>query len=308
MSTTSLVNVPTPGMPPVVSLPTRHLACFGCGIAIPADSAAVRVSLGHRWESVPGDVTTQRAVAEWLVVGACSRCAGIRAQAAQLVEERRVLQRDLGGVAQERVEGALLALDVLGAPAPALRSASDVLQLVSLVHGAGIAFVVLQRPGVCSSSRWAHVTEEARAALRDGVARWMRARLARPAEPLGPPQDSALRGCIMCGVDRADVWEAIVASRRALGGSVSPGWMEPIEADLCGACADAVVAEGSIGRSAMLRSLFGHLGIERRNIAEVAEVYVVGFGAVAGAKPSSTPWAHVDAPALREDLHSVGIS
>lgn len=303
---TSLVNVPTPGMSPVVSLPTSHLACFGCGIAVPADSDAVRVSLGHRWESVPGDVTAQRAVAEWLVVGACSRCAGIRAQAAQLVEEHRVLQRDLGGVAQERVEGALLALDVLGTPVPVLRSAADVLQLVSLVHGAGIAFVVLQRPGVCSSSRWAHVAEEARAALRDAVGRWMRARLAKPAEPLGPPADSALRACAYCGVDRHDVWEAVAVSTRALGGAPTPGYLE---ADLCGACADAVVAVGSVGRSSMVRALFAHLGIPRRNVDEIVEVHVVGFGALpAGTRPNAAPWQHVDASALREDLRSVGVA
>lgn len=307
MSTAS-VNVPTPGQPPVVSLPSDHVACRSCGVAVPAGGEVIRVNAGHRWERIPGgDAGSQRAVTDWLDFGICDRCATIRAQAAQVASDHRVLQRDLGGVAFERVEGALLALDVLGSPLPELRSASDALRLVGYVHGSGIAFEGQRRAGVCASSRFAHVTDEARQAMRDEVARWMRSRTAQAVEPLGPPLDSALRACAYCGVDRADIWEAVIVSRRSLGGAVSSGWMDPIEADLCGACADAVVTLGSVGRSSMLRALFAHLGIPRRNVDEVVEVKVVGFGALPRAKPSRTPWSHIDASALRADLRSVGV-
>lgn len=298
------VNVPTPGQPPVVSLPTAHLACRACGVAVAAGGDVTRVEIGSRWERVPsGDASSQRLVYDWLEVGICDRCATIRAQAAQMAADHRALQRDLGGVALERVEGALLALDVLGAPLPVLRSAGEVLQLVSLVHGSGIAFEVLRRSGVCSASRWAHVTDEARQALRDGVARWMRSRLARSAQPLGPPVDSARRGCLMCGVDRADVWEAIVVSTRALGGRPTP---DPLEGDLCGKCADAVQAVGSVGRTSMTRALLSHLGVTRSYATEQVELHMLGWGALPpGTRPNREPWAHVNTSALRADLRAV---
>ncbi|MDH5134619.1 MULTISPECIES: hypothetical protein [unclassified Microbacterium] len=304
---TATVNIPTPGQPPVVPLPSAHLACRSCGVAAPTDGEVIRVSLGHHWGRVPGgDAASQRAVTDWLDLGICERCTTIRGRAASLVDQHRSLQRDLGGVAFDRVHGALLALDVLGADPGALRSAASVLQLVGIVHGAGVAFEALQRPGVCASARWSHVEDDARRALRDAAARWMRTRTALPAEQLGPPVDSALRACAYCGVDRADVWEAVVVSTRALGGAPTPGYLE---ADLCGPCADAVQAVGSVGRSSMVRALFAYLGIPRRNLDEVVEVKMVGFGALpAGTRPNTEPWGHVDVPALRSDLRAVGIS
>lgn len=298
------VNIPTAGQPPVVPLPTGHLACRSCGVAVPAGGEVIRVNAGHRWELIPGgDAGSQRAVTDWLDLGICDRCATIRAQAAQVASDHRVLQRDLGGVAFERVEGALLALDVLGSELPALRSAAEVLRLVGYVHGSGVAFEVLRRAGVCSSARWAHVEGEARQALRDEVARWMRARTARAAEPLGPPIDSARRGCLLCGVDRADVWEAIVVSTRALGGRPSPNLLE---GDLCGACADAVQAVGSVGRTSMTRALLAHLGVTRSYATESVELHVLGWGALpAGTRPNREPWAHVNTKALRADLRAV---
>ncbi|MGO1851369.1 hypothetical protein, partial [Microbacterium sp.] len=274
MSTAS-VNVPTPGQPPVVSLPSDHVACRSCGVAVPADGDVTRVNAGHRWERIPGgDAGSQRAVTDWLDLGICDRCATIRAQAAQVASDHRVLQRDLGGVAFERVEGALLALDVLGSPLPELRSAADALRLVGYVHGSGIAFEGQRRAGVCASSRFAHVTDEARQAMRDEVARWMRSRLAQAAQPLGPPIDSARRGCLLCGVDRADVWEAITCSTRALGGRPSP---DPLEGDVCGKCADAVQAVGSVGRTSMTRALLAHLGVTRSYATEQVELHMLGW-------------------------------
>lgn len=307
MSTTQL-NVSTPGQPPVVSLPTAHLACRSCGVAVPAEGEVIRASLGHRWERVPGgDAASQRAVTEWLDLSICERCASIRAQAAQVVSDHRSLQRTLGGIVLERVEGALLALDVLGASLPELRSAAEVLQLVGYVHGSGLAFEVLRRSGVCSSARWAHVESEARQSLRDEVARWMRARLAPTAVPLGPPVDSARRGCLMCGVDRADVWEAIVVSIRALGGRPTP---DLLEGDLCGACADAVQAVGSVGRTSMTRALLAHLGVTRSYATESVELHMLGWGALpSGTRPNREAWAHVNTSALRADLRAVaGVS
>lgn len=303
MSTTS-VNVSTPGQPPVVPLSSAYRACRSCGVAVSAEGEVIRVNLGHRWEKVPGgDATSQRAVTEWAEFAICDHCASIRAQAAQVVSEHRSLQRTLGGIVLERVEGALLALDVLGAPLPELRSSAEVLQLVGIVHGSGIAFEALRRSGVCSSARWAHVEGEARQALRDEVARWMRARLAPTAVPLGPPVDSARRGCLMCGVDRADVWEAIVVSTRALGGRPTP---DLLEGDLCGACADAVQAVGSVGRTSMTRALLAHLGVTRSYATEQVELHMLGWGALpSGTHPNREPWAHVNASALRADLRAV---
>lgn len=303
MSTTT-VNISTAGQPPVVSLPSDHLACRSCGVAVPADGEVIRVNAGHRWERIPGgDAGSQRAVTDWLDLGICERCASIRARAAALVADHRPLQRTLGGVAFERVEAALLALDVLGSEPPALRSATEVLQLVGIVHGSGLAFEALRRSGVCSSARWAHVEADARQALRDEVACWMRARLAPTAVPLGPPVDSARRGCLMCGVDRADVWEAIVVSTRALGGRPSP---DPLEGDVCGKCADAVQAVGSVGQTSMTRALLAHSGVTRSYATEQVELHMLGWGALPpGTRPNREPWAHVDTSSLRADLRAV---
>ena len=309
MSTTQL-NVPTPGQPPIVSLPTHHLACRGCGVSVPAGGDVVRVAIGSHWERIPGgSVGDQHVVTEYLDLAACDRCDAVRVRAAAVLASHRVLQRVFGGVAFERIEGALLALDLLGAELPALRSADDVVRLVGYVHGAGVAFEALQRTDVCSSSRWAHVTDEARQTLRDGVARWLRARTAPVVDPLGPPEDSALRACMICGVDRAEVWEALSSTRRALGGAVSPGWMQPVEGDVCGRCADAVQAVGSVGRTAMTRAVLAHLGVARGLASETVELHMVGWGALpAGTAPNRSPWAHIDTSALRADLRMAGVA
>lgn len=306
MSTTQL-NVPTPGQPPIVSLPTHHLACRGCGVSVPAGGDVVRVAIGSHWERIPGgSVGDQRIVTDYLDLAMCEDCAAVRAHAAAVLASYRVLQRVLGGVALERIEGALLALDVLGAPLPVLRSADDVVLLVGYVQGAGIAFEALQRAGVCSSSRFAHVTDEARQALRDGAARWMR-RLTTPAvDPLGPPEDSARRGCLLCGVSRADIWRGITVSTRALGGRPSPA---PIEGDVCGPCADAVQAVGSVGRTSMTRAVLAHLGVARGLASETVELHMIGWGALpAGIAPNREPWAHIDTSALRADLRMAGVA
>lgn len=301
---TAIVNIPTAGQPPVVSLPTDHLACRSCGVAVPAGGEVIRVNAGHRWERIPGgDAGSQRPVTDWVDLGICGRCATIRAQAARVASDHRVLQRDLGGVAFERVEGALLALDVLSSPLPELRSAADALRLVGHLHGSGIAFEAQRRAGVCASTRWAHVTDEARQAMRDEVARWMRSRLTQTADPLGPPIDSARRGCLMCGVDRADVWEAIVVSTRALGGRPSPG---PLEGDLCGKCADAVQSVGSVGRTAMTKALLTYLGMTRTFATDAVEMHVLGWGALpAGTRPNAEPFGHIDVSALRRDMADI---
>lgn len=306
MSTTQ-VNIPTPGMPAVVSLPTHHLACRGCGVAVPDGGDVVRVAIRSRWERIPGGgASEQRIVTDYLDLAVCDRCAAVRAHAAQVIASHRVLQRVLGGVALERIEGALLALDVLGAALPVLRSADDVVLLVGYVQGAGIAFEALQRAGVCSSTRFAHVTDEARQALRDGAARWMR-RLTTPAvDPLGPPEDSARRGCLLCGVSRADIWEAITVSTRALGGRPSPA---PIEGDICGPCADAVQSVGSVGRTSMTRAVLAHLGVTRGLASESVELHMVGWGALpAGTPANREPWSHIDTSALRADLRMAGVA
>lgn len=299
------INVPTAGQPRVVSLPTSHLACRGCGIAVPADNDAVHVSLGRRWERVPGS-TEQRAVAEWLALGTCERCAAIRSKAAAAVDAHRVLQHQLGGVVLERVEGALLALDLLDSPLPELRSTEEVLQLVGYLHGAGIAFEALQQPGVCSSSRWAHVPEEARASLRDAAARWMRARLAKPVGPLRTPVDSAVKGCAYCGVSSSATWSSALVSARSLGGSPTPSYPD---VDLCTGCAAAVQAVGSVGRSSMLRSVLDFLGLrDNGGIGEVVDVHMRGFAIVPGAKPSTERWAFLDLEALRDGLRGLAVS
>lgn len=161
-------------------------------------------------------------------------------------------------------------LVVLGTELPALRSADDVVRRDSYARGPGVAFEALQRPGVCSPSRWGPVTDEARRALRGSVARWMRARTAPAVDPLGPPEDSARRGCLFCGVSRADPWEAITVPTRALNGRPSSA---PIEGGVCDPCAAAVQAVGSVGRTAMPRAILTHLGVARGVALESVELH-----------------------------------
>lgn len=296
---TATVNIATPGQPSVVSLPTAHLACRSCGVAVPISGGDVeRVQIGSHWEPIPGtSPIEQRVVTDYLELGRCERCALIRSEAARVVDEHRVLLRQLGGVVIDRVEGALLALDLLGAELPKLRSVAEVVQLVTLVHGAGIAFEAQLRFGVCASGQWAHVPDEARAALRDCAARWM---------PLGPPIDSERRGCMLCGVDRSGTWEALTASAHSLGSTVRAGWMEPIEGDACAACADAISYAGAVGQTALKRALQQHLGVAHTFASDAVEMAIRGWGGLPnGTRANRSPWAHLDLDAIRRDLREI---
>ncbi|WP_353113867.1 hypothetical protein [Microbacterium sp.] len=308
------ITVPEADLPPapaVVPLPEGMLACRACGVAVPIEGAIVeRIHLGHHWEQRPDAPTGDtRAVNDFLTTTTCTICSARSERVAAILAEHPSLIARLGSIAAERIEGSLLALDVLGSSAPdSSASTAEILRLTSYLPGGGLAWAAQRRPGVCASVPFAHVTSEARATLREAAASWLRARLERPRrEPV--PADSDLLGCAMCGVGSvmampsSTPWrEVLIRDLSVLGGRRRG---RPVFGHLCPACATAVESHG-LGQRAMISALMAHVGHRRSGWVEL-ESNVSAFAAQrVGTAPFDQPWGWIDLDAFRRDLEGLG--
>lgn len=255
-----------------------------------------------------------------LAVTRCEACRGRLERAQAAVAAFPVLPARIGSpsLVVERLE-AVLAVEGVTGTAVRLGSAADCFAALEHLGAVGAAslwsarFVPVQaagaRLGVASAAPFAHVDAELLQGARDALAALLRARMLRTAPaavPLGPPADSARRGCLMCGVATSTVWEAAIASARALGASASPGWLDPIEGDVCGRCADVLAEVGAVGQTALRRALLGHLGAAHTFATDAVEMRVLAWGALpAGTCPNREPWGHLDLAALRRDMRDV---
>ncbi len=314
MSTTS----PAAAVAVAVQLSGSLLPCGVCGLAVEGphlqrDVAELTISavddprLGVRELHPPRSLAVTR----------CPACRGRLERARAAVEVFGAFAARLGSrsLVVERLE-AVLAVEGVTGSAVRLESPRDLSTALEHLNVAGAAalwstrFSPVQasgaRLGVANAAPFAHVDAEVRQAARDGLAALLRSRLLRTgpvAVPLGPPVDSARRGCLLCGVAASTVWEALTVSTRALGGRPSA---EPIEGDTCAACSDVLADVGSVGQTALRRALLQHLGMTRTFALDAIEMSVVGWGALPdGTPPNAEPWAHVDVAALRRDLADV---
>lgn len=316
MSTTSPAAVPV-----AVQLSGSLLPCGVCGVAVEGphlqrDVAELTISavddprLGVRELHPPRSLAVTR----------CAACRGRLDRARAAVDAFGAFAARLGSrsLIVERLE-AVLAVEGVTSSAVRLESPRDLSTALEHLNVAGAAalwstrFSPVQasgaRLGVANASPFAHVDAEVRQAARDGLAALLRSRLLRTgpvAVPLGPPVDSARRGCLLCGVATSTIWEALTTTRRSVGGTVSPGWMEPIEGDVCGRCGDVLAEVGSVGQTAMKRSLLGHLGVAHTFATDAVEMTIRGWGALPdGTAANASPWAHLDLGAIRRDMREI---
>ncbi len=310
-----------------VALPPEALACVTCGVAV-RDGTGPVITLNSFGR---GDLPSPHLLAahqefEW-TFSLCPECAGLRRRAAELLAADPHYRARTGSedIALHRVEVALGALAALGQSLPAGTS------LAVLTHHLSSAgararwsarFVPLLGPlgesGTCAPWPWACVSVGQQAALRDGYAALLAARIAltRADVALAPPPIEPSRlaggsgagavpildGCVLCGVGvvtvtaarvtelggpesaRAAVWRPItVSGPDSLGGRHGP---ERVEGYACPACARAIASVGSVGPGAMEASLAEHLrsidrGDDADRLLRADDAGVVAFGALA---------------------------
>lgn len=313
MSTTSPAAVPV-----AVQLSGSLLPCGVCGVAVEGphlqrDVAELTISAAEDPRLGVRELTPPRALA----VTHCRACRVRLERARAAVDAFAAFAARLGSrsLVVERLE-AVLAVEGVTGEAVRLESPRDLAAALEHLNVAGAAalwstrYSPVQasgaRLGVANASPFAHVDAEVRQAARDGLAALLRSRLvglAASDAPLGPPADSARRGCLLCGVDRSESWEALTASTRSLGGRPSA---EPIEGDTCAACSDVLYDVGSIGQTAMKRALLAHLGVAHSFAVDAVEMTIRGFGALPDGTPANhSPWAHLDLEAIRRDLREI---
>lgn len=303
-----------------VPLPDDHLACYGCGVAVPtpADPSLVVVADVLPRGIAPGVAPPPHARARQVSFARCGSCAAARTHAEQMVAERPRLAQRLGpDSAVHRVECGLLALAAVGARVGD-EDPSDLVEWLA-APGAAARWLARLSPFVsegaalatCAPHPWAHLTDEQRTACLTARGRALRARLARSAPPVAVASPSH-GGCLMCGVAAVSVpavdverdggplstaqrvWRPVTTTVAALGGRPSPALLA---GHLCPACADATDAVGAVGPTAMERAVRAHLGLGLGLDAAPLDG-LKGWVALGGREPNPEPWDHCDLSAL----------
>ncbi|WP_062203969.1 hypothetical protein [Demequina salsinemoris] len=293
---------------------TDTLACLWCGVDATPGRIERFISLGRR--PAPGRprlAADQRS--EGYDMTWCPSCWERRQEALALVSAHPAVSRVLGDVALHRVESGLNALELIGARRPRMKSAREILRFVDFMSQAGMdaRWAARYAPFTLADAqeddrnetRWEHVTERQRQAARDALA----ALLARATErPMPTPCPVETAGCAMCGVGSVyappsqaeHVWTPVTFTASALGGRRSP---ERQSGHLCPTCQLAHEEVGSIGPTAMERSLILHLGVRRKSLTATELVGLKGWAAMPGIGPNEHPWHHIeDVEQLRESL------
>lgn len=311
MSTTRFVSIPSEGQPAIVRLDSpQHLACQSCGVQVAPPHQPADIEHFDTFSRFVQGLDVQDIKAGHRVdLTICADCLAIRERARVLLDEHPMVGSQIGGysVALHRVESALVGLDALELTRRfAVLSSDELRQLIEHMAGPGVTarwarrFVpVLGAESVaetCASSRWAHLTDDLRGILQKGAAALMNARIEQP-EPFGPPRGSIHRGCILCGIESIVslpsksglLWTEQEVSPQVVGGAPGTGW---IRGYTCVVCSKAVTDAGSIGATAMERSIIRHLSVVQRSMARAELVGVVAW-AVTGVAPNEQPWEHL---------------
>ncbi len=302
-TTSSVVEAARAALADVIALPEGALPCRWCGVACTREQAAavaepiVLERAGYIGTRFVPEVLQQTVL--------CGACAAVEA------EVRPTMIRHLiAGSQADRVASVLHALDALGGPAVTFTDDADALALLEAIPGAhAVSFAVGAKAGTCSARRFAHVDPLAIRSLRESVARWMRARLETPV-PIAPPADGDRRGCVFCGVGTVvalpskagQVWTEVYVSASALG--AGNGASGAIDGHTCPACTVAIASTDGPGVAALQAAVLRFVGYERRSLTPPTIQGLRGWALVEGARPSRTPWQHVDLAGLRRSLAS----
>lgn len=293
----------------VVILTENRLACDCCGVAVGiTDRSMIRQAEG------PLQVTSR--TREPVLVTRCSSCVSVTEEAAAYLERHPQLAAQMGSIAQERIEGALFALQVLdraqpsdavfGAVWPRLWRAESRLRFD--------ARAPVKTPRG-SSAPWTHVSPDQRQRLRQAFAAGLQERAALSQAPVTVPCPSG--ACLFCGVAQTvrpavDVarldglggasrafWRPIVTFPIALGGEGSDG----VQGHLCLACSKAMDSTGgAVGPSARAQAVVSHVQatqghdeaqrLSNRLAMDLAPP--MPAWAVMKRPPNQCPWEHLE--------------
>jgi hypothetical protein len=297
-------------------LPEGSLACRSCGVAVrDPEPARIETMLVYGQRAASAAARGIPFVAKDISVTRCDDCAARRADAEALLAAHPRVDRENGNVGIDRLDAALAALDMGGFRrrqkyGSLAKTDGDLRVLISDFAPLGAAAswsVDFAGTGLCSTKRWAHVSDE----LMNRIAETYREVVHRHSEtpaPFAPPNDGA-RGCLFCGVGTL-VTKASKAPLAwgdlhrfqpgALGGKRQP---EPIAGYLCPPCRAAVQLEGAPGVPAVERALLAHLGYSiRRGYVLDFPSWARAWITTASDSPNSEPWGHVNTARLSATL------
>ncbi len=293
-----------------VPLPPGHVPCMDCGVAVSPEDQAATETVGMwsygRVGAMPVQASRNRS--SQVPMSRCPACLAIRDAARDLLAEHRQVAAALGpDAALHRVEMALLALDVLGAPTPSLPTTASLLALIEhLCVPGGLArwaaryspfMLATAEVGTCSPARWAHLDDsedgrERREGVREGYGSLLYERTRRPHQVACPSG-----GCMMCGIASYEaledygVWTEHTTRASGLGGRYG---MDRVTGHLCPACEGVVLHVGGFGPTSLERALVAYLGVPNATLGAVDLVGVRGWAAMGkGTPPNSRPWAHL---------------
>lgn len=285
-----------------IKLPSGHLACEACGVAVLTRAVASRTVLPSPSERGMHAVEFAR----------CSSCEGVRAQAEAYVDAHPALAARLGDIAAERIESALFGLAILGQK-PSGDLALLLPRMHPAAHGVWFSNPLTLQPQRCSPYPWAHVSLGQRAELRKAFAATLRDRLALSEPPVEVACPSG--GCLLCGVRAIErsaievtqrgglaavaraVWRPVLTSVHALGRR-GP---DQVSGHVCPACSEAITDAGGIGQHAIGNAVLAHVQHTRGEtkarrlqslLMDDFPMHLLGWGAL-NARPSGTPWFHL---------------
>jgi hypothetical protein len=290
-----------------VKLPAGQLACDCCGVGVVVTSkkevvvAQVPKHWGHQRPEPVGLVR-------------CPSCRSVVEEATSYLAQHPEHERRMGNVAQERVEQALFALEVVGRPRPS----DNVFEVVWLWLWQGGSQVRWSNPTSLSRNMmnphpWAHVGLAQRHQLRHAYAEGLRESAARGHAPVAVP---CLTGaCMFCGVAEvprsaaevvrlggvsaatAALWHHLVTNPAALGGRGA----DLVGGHLCPACTKALVSAGAVGLEARGQAVVDHvqgtLSDEKaqrlRGLLANDRAGTLPARAATGQAPNATAWQHL---------------
>ncbi len=291
-----------------MKLAENHLACDCCGIAVEITSAAQifeveRLGNFNRLKE-PTIVRVSR----------CPSCVAVLDEAAAYIDAHPHHAARMGNVAQERVEQALFALQVLDRPRPseAIFEAAwpRLWPAASRMRWGNPASVPL---GLCLSRPWTHVSLEQRQQLREAYAVGLSDYTARSQAPMAISCPTG--GCLFCGVEQVAVpavevsrldgiqaatratWRSLATFPSALGGS-GP---DEVRGHLCPGCSRALDSVGAVGVAARAQAVVNHVqaslgdGKARRLSERLALDFppLMPAWAAQQREPNPRPWEHL---------------